>query len=204
MTKILTINFRRMIITAGICIVILLLLLTHTPSTQAASPKVENKDIRTIYPASYAWITTYDSSGGISDITAVPAGTQIGYRSNLSNYIGHVVDNATYSYVLNWRPNYLGIGFKLCGLRVAYRLPLEGGGYSSNFSYAHVAGSSLRPRTSNTEWSTDGSGGCLYVTGGNTFTVYNVHLDIPIGSRIDYLRVYYFLLGYNYLPMILK
>lgn len=204
MTKLLNRNLGRVIITAGICIIILLLLLTQIPSTQAASPNVINKDIRTTYPASYAWITTYDGQGGITDVSSVPVGTHIGYRTNLSDYIGHVVNNATYSYVLNWRPNYLGLGFQLCGLRVAYRLPLEGGGYSPNFSYAHVAGSTLRPRNSNTEWSTDGSGGCLYVMGGNTFTVYNVHLDIPVNSRIDYLRVYYLLLGYNYLPMILK
>lgn len=204
MIKLPKLKYGRMIITVGICTIILLLLFTFTPSTQAAASKKENEGTRTIYPASYAWITSYDDQGGLNDITVVPVGTQIGYRTNLSSYIGHVVDNASDSYVLNWRPYYLGSGFQLCGLRVAYREPLEGGGFST-FKYVHAAGATLRPRTSNTEWSIDNSGGCLYVMGGNISTIYNVHLDIPNGSRIDYLRVYYFLRGFNnYLPMILK
>lgn len=203
MNKIRNIKYGQVIVTAGISIIIFLLLFTLIPSTQAASSN-ENNDVRTIYPASYAWITTYNDQGGLDDITTVPVGTQIGYQTNLSSFIGHVVDNYSYSYVLNWRPNYLGNGFQLCGLRVAYRLPLEGGGFSPYFSYAHVAGSALRPRSSITEWSRDGSGGCLYVKGGNTFEIYNIHLNIPYGSRIDYLRVYYFLQGYNYLPLILN
>ncbi|MDF1521171.1 MAG: hypothetical protein P1P73_11935 [Brevefilum sp.] len=204
MNKIRNIKYGQVIVTAGISIVTLLLLFTLIPSTQAASTNTENNNVRTIYPASYAWITTYNDQGGYDDITTVPVGTQIGYQTNLSSYIGHVVNNASDSYVLNWRPNYLGNGFQLCGLRVAYRLPLEGGGFSSSFSYAHVAGSALRPRVSNTDWSWGGGGGCLYVTGGYTFTIYNIHLNIPNGSRIDYLRVYYFLRGYNFLPLILK
>lgn len=204
MRKILNVNPKWAIITFSVGIVILLLLFTFAPPTQAVSSNIENIDIRTTYPVSYAWVTSYNDAGGYTDITLVPVGTHIGYRTNLSGYIGHVVDNVNDSYVLNWRPNYIGIGFQLCGLRVAYREPLEGGGFSPSFSYIHVAGTALRPRTSNSDWSHDGSGGCLYVTGGNQFTIYNIHLDIPDGSRVDYLRVYYFLLGTNFLPLILK
>jgi hypothetical protein len=65
-------------------------------------------------------------------------------------------------------------------------------GWSSTFYYVHVAGSALRPRDSSVEWDSDGSGGCLFNNGGNTSIIYNNHLDIPNGSRIDYLRLYYY------------
>jgi hypothetical protein len=34
-----------------------------------------------------------------------------------------VVDNSDGGYVLNWLPNVTGTTMRLCGLRVAYRLP---------------------------------------------------------------------------------
>lgn len=71
-------------------------------------------------------------------------------------------------------------------------LRTEDRSFSPYFSYIHVAGAALKPRASNTEWSTDSSGGCLYVSGGSASTVYNIHLDIPDGARIDYLRIYYY------------
>lgn len=68
----------------------------------------------------------------------------------------------------------------------------DGVRWSTDFSYIHVAGSTLRPRSSSVEWSSGGSGGCLYVSSGNSSTVFNIHLEIPDGVQINYLRMYYY------------
>lgn len=60
----------------------------------------------------------------------------------------------------------------------------------SNFYYRHVAGSALRPRN-DTGWASSGGGGCIYATT-NPSVVFNIHLDLPVGSRVDYLRLYYY------------
>jgi hypothetical protein len=72
---------------------------------------------------SRAWITTYDGEGGFSDLTDVDSSGNSGYGTALSDYVGHVVDTTNDSYVLNWRANQTGSTMRLCGLRVAYRLP---------------------------------------------------------------------------------
>ncbi len=64
--------------------------------------------------------------------------------------------------------------------------------WSTLFHYVHVAGSTLRPRDSSVEWDVLESGGCLYNNGGNTSEIFNIHLDIPNGSLIEYLRIYYY------------
>jgi len=64
--------------------------------------------------------------------------------------------------------------------------------WSSLFYYDHAAGAVLKPRNSSVEWSTDGSGGCVFLSSGDPFTILNLHLDIPNGVRIDYLRIYYY------------
>ncbi|MEZ4769966.1 MAG: hypothetical protein R2844_16225 [Caldilineales bacterium] len=74
---------------------------------------------------SRAWITTYNASGGYSDITTVTSTGSGGYGTRLSSYLGHIVDNASNSYVLNWNANQNGSGMRLCGLRVAYRTPTQ-------------------------------------------------------------------------------
>ena len=73
--------------------------------------------------SSYAWVTRYDDTGGLEDITNVASVGTAGYGTALSDYVGHVVDNTNYSYILNWRPYVNGTSMYLCGLRVAYRLP---------------------------------------------------------------------------------
>ena len=70
-----------------------------------------------------AWITIYDGAGGFTDLTHVASTGTAGYGTALSPFVGHVVNNANQSYVLNWRPNVAGSSMQLCGLRVAYRLP---------------------------------------------------------------------------------
>jgi hypothetical protein len=72
---------------------------------------------------SQAWVTVYDGVGGFTDLTVVSSAGTAGYGTALSPFVGHVVDNASRSYVLNWRPNAAGESMRLCGLRVAYRLP---------------------------------------------------------------------------------
>jgi hypothetical protein len=107
---------------------------------------------------SIAWITTYDGAGSISDITSVTSSGNSGYGTQLSDYVGEVVDNASNSYVLNWRPVQVGTSMQLCGLRVAYRLPDGGGGFDPSFSYRFVTGAAFRPRSSNTPWEYPGAG----------------------------------------------
>lgn len=72
---------------------------------------------------SIAWVTTYDNEGGVDDLITVSSSGSGGYGTMLSPYLGHVVDYASDSYVLNWRSNQTGNSMRLCGLRVAYRLP---------------------------------------------------------------------------------
>lgn len=62
------------------------------------------------------------------------------------------------------------------------------GTWYSGFYYLHVAGSSLRPRSSS-GWATDSSGGCIYATNSNN--IFNVHIQLPEAARVDYLRIYY-------------
>jgi hypothetical protein len=58
----------------------------------------------------------------------------------------------------------------------------------TDFYYAFVAGSSLRPRDSSSGWRYQGVG-CVYINNGNQLMT--VDLNIPAGARIDYLRLYY-------------
>jgi len=61
----------------------------------------------------------------------------------------------------------------------------------SGFFYEFVPGSTLRPRNSNTTWASSGSGGCIYAVA-NAGDIFNLPLELPQGSRIDYLRIYYY------------
>ncbi len=73
--------------------------------------------------SSTAWVTSYNSTGGFTDITSASSAGTGGYGTQLSSYVGHVVDNSSRSYVLNWSPGQNGSTMRLCGLRVAYRVP---------------------------------------------------------------------------------
>ncbi|MGQ9500675.1 MAG: hypothetical protein ACUVSF_00885 [Anaerolineae bacterium] len=59
----------------------------------------------------------------------------------------------------------------------------------SGFHYRHVAGSALRPRN-DTGWASSGGGDCIYATTSSS-VVFNIHLNLPVDSRVDYLRLYY-------------
>jgi len=61
----------------------------------------------------------------------------------------------------------------------------------SGFLYEFVAGSTFRPRASATTWGQRGDGGCVYAVAG-AGEVFNVPLELPQGSRIDYLRLFFY------------
>lgn len=149
-----------------------------------------------------AWVTSYDSAGGYTDLLYLPFGHRYGYRSELSPLVGAIVDTVSNSYVINWRPNVVGSSLYVCGIRVAYRLSDGAGGFEDDFHYVHIPGTVLLPRTSTVNWSTDWTGGCIYLKSGHSSVVFNKTLNIPDGSRIDYLRVYYYRTALVYLPFI--
>ncbi|HOE34160.1 MAG TPA: hypothetical protein PLG84_03605 [Anaerolineaceae bacterium] len=70
-----------------------------------------------------AWITIYDGAGDVTDLINVDSAGSAGYGYAVSPYLGHVVDNVNYAYVLNYANGTTGSSIRLCGLRVAYRLP---------------------------------------------------------------------------------
>ena len=59
----------------------------------------------------------------------------------------------------------------------------------SSFFYLNVAGTTLRPRDSSSGWDYGGVG-CVSLANGSQLL--NINLDVPNGSRIDYLRIYYY------------
>ena len=169
-----------------------------------ADTHIEDTGLQT--SVSYASITSHDNYGLSDEIVALPYGKHRGYGSELSTHINEVVDSQSYSYALNWRPQVSGDSMRLCGLRVAYRLPLVEGGFENVIKYVHVAGSGMTSTNSNVDWASDETGGCIYLSSGDPQTIFNIHLDIPNGSRIDYLRVYYYRHANNqtYLPLTIK
>lgn len=70
-----------------------------------------------------AWITDYDGTGNVTDLISVTSSGSAGYGYVISDYVGHVVDNVTYAYVLNVGFGVTDSSNRLCGLRVAYMLP---------------------------------------------------------------------------------
>ena len=55
-----------------------------------------------------------------------------------------------------------------------------------------ITGSALRPRESDVFYSVAGSGGCSYVTSGDASTVWNAPVNLPQGSTVDTLRMYFY------------
>lgn len=58
--------------------------------------------------------------------------------------------------------------------------------------YLRIAGSALKPRESDVSWTASGSGGCVYATAGDATTIFNVPVTLPPGSKISYLRMYFY------------
>jgi hypothetical protein len=59
-------------------------------------------------------------------------------------------------------------------------------------STLRFVGSTLKPRANDVDYTTDSNGGCVYVTGGNSFTVWNLPLALPSGAKVEWLRMYYY------------
>ena len=196
--------FVNRLLTVLIAIVLLSYLLSFSAIPEAAAnyTTVLDQEVNAL-PMSYAWVTSYDSAGGFDDIITLPFGNYYGYSTELSGYIGEVVDTLNNSYLINWRPNMVGDTMRVCGMRVAYKLSLGEGVYEAGFHYFHIPGASLLPRDSNVEWGYAG-GGCIYLKSGNPSVIFNINLNIPGESRIDYLRVYYYREAQVFLPLIKK
>lgn len=73
--------------------------------------------------SSVSFISNYDGSGGVDDLTSVASDGDTGYGTTLSTFVDHVVDSASRGYVVQWSPGEVGGNQQLCGVRVAYRLP---------------------------------------------------------------------------------
>lgn len=58
-------------------------------------------------------------------------------------------------------------------------------------AYLRIPGSGLRPRRSDVEWATNGSGGCVYASSGNPITVLNTPVYLPDGVTVKYVRMYF-------------
>lgn len=55
-----------------------------------------------------------------------------------------------------------------------------------------VTGSALKPRENDVSYTVDGNGSCTYVTAGDAQTVWNIPVQLPQGTLVDTLRIYYF------------
>jgi hypothetical protein len=170
------------------------------PKAMAESKTAGEQEINAL-AMGQAWVTSYNDGGGYSDIASLVFGHNYGFSTELSPLVGAVVNNYNNSYVINWRPNIVGDTLQVCGVRVAYKLPDGAGGFQTSFRYVHIPGTVLLPRASTVEWGYAGVG-CIYLKSGPTYEVFNINLNIPEGSRIDYLRVYYYRDALVYLPFI--
>jgi len=72
---------------------------------------------------SRGWFTVYDLYGNRFQEWDVDSGGNSGNGFNDSAAIDHVIDYFSYSYALNWRPNYPGTDMQLCGFRIFYEPP---------------------------------------------------------------------------------
>lgn len=74
---------------------------------------------------SQAFLAIYDGHGGITDVAALISEDTNTNSITVSPFIGHIVDNATYSYVLSYKAVEAGESLRLCGMKVVYRVPAE-------------------------------------------------------------------------------
>lgn len=64
--------------------------------------------------------------------------------------------------------------------------------WSALYYYINVTGSTLRPRDSSVTWKGGANDGCIYLASGDKNTVFNIHLDVLNGIRIEWLRFYFY------------
>jgi hypothetical protein len=59
-------------------------------------------------------------------------------------------------------------------------------------STLRFVGSTLRPRRNDVNYTTNSNGGCVYVESGNASTIWNLPLALPNGTKVEWLRMYYY------------
>jgi len=69
--------------------------------------------------------------------------------------------------------------------------PLDRAPSATYNAFLRIAGSVLRPRTSDVEWHVGGEGGCVYGSTGSVYTWWNTPLYLPQNATIKYFRMYY-------------
>jgi len=69
--------------------------------------------------------------------------------------------------------------------------PLDADAQVTYNAYLRVAGSALKPRESNVEWSGAGGGGCIFASAGSIWAVFNTPIYLAQGSTVKYIRMYY-------------
>lgn len=72
---------------------------------------------------SYGWFTIYDAYGLVLNEWLITSSGSSGDGFADSDPINHVIDNSTYSYVLNWRPNSASSNLQLCSFILVYQPP---------------------------------------------------------------------------------
>lgn len=199
-------HFLKFFLAVFICAFFALIFVTSPPSLLAQALLKETDNSIESFNNNQVCITSYNEMGSNEDVVCLSLTGEDGYNSDTSSLIGTIVNTDDYSYVLSWIPNTLEEGLQLCKIRADYKLPAAGGGFSDKTSYFHIAGSAMRPLNSGAEYTTNESGGCIYLVGGSPFTIFNTHLNIPQRSQIEYLRVDYYRKSEKpiYLPLIFK
>lgn len=69
------------------------------------------------------FLTRYNERGIQTDLISLHSTQNSGYASEESGYISMVVDNAAYSYAINFRPNLNSDEMRLCSVRIEYKTP---------------------------------------------------------------------------------
>ena len=109
--------------------------------------------------SSVAFLQTM-SIGGSSGLQVwLTSSGEEGYQSLTSDYLGNVVDTETFAYVFSWLSRQPDDSLQLCGVRVEYRVPVAGGGWSEA-RYLSAPGSTFLPQDSGTGVRYEG-GGCI-------------------------------------------
>ena len=109
--------------------------------------------------SSFALLWTVSTGGGSGLFVSLTSSGDTGYQTLTSDYLGNVVDTETFAYVFSWFSQQLGDSLQLCGVRVEYRVPIAGGGWSES-RILSAPGSTFVPQDSGTGVRYEG-GGCI-------------------------------------------
>jgi hypothetical protein len=68
-----------------------------------------------------------------------------------------------------------------------YEAPSYAPDYNTSIRFV---GSAMKPRENDVSYTVESQGGCVYVSGGDDTTVWNLPLALPEGAEVDYVRIY--------------